>query len=847
MSTAPRRVVIPPSLLVAGMTLILLLIMGLGGLLLLPQRQAQAAPLPAGGNVTITQTLGASPDLALGERVTVTITLVNQGAEAIVTLPLVERLDLTCFRFVGADPPPDRISPFTGQIEWDDLGPLAPGDSRTVALVLEAQNDCGATLLTARVEGATTADGSVLPPSESSQALTLFSGLAVEKRRIAPEGALVVGQVVTFTITVENRSAELFRDVNVYDQFDPALLQFVGGAPPPTVINPGEIGWVGLVGDLSAGEAQTLTVWFRTLAEGPALNEGIAIADDKNGQPLPPVADAEVVVPLLAALTATKNDALLLDADANGVPSPGDTLRYAVELRNSGSAPLTGVRFSDSPDPRTTLVAGSVTTTQGTVTQGNAIGDRTVEVAIGDLLPGEQVQIGFDVTIMTPLPSGVTTLANQGLVTGNEFVSVPTDDPATQPTGDPTTTVVVAAPLLEATKQAFLALDPDGDGVPSPGDTLRYVVEIRNEGNAAATGIRFVDQPDPNSTLVVGSVQVSQGGVVVGNTPGDSTVEAALDTLLPGAAATVSFAVTINIPLPPEVTALVNQGLATSDNAPPALTDDPTTPPDEDPTITPVANAPLVDASKRVLLASDHDGDGVPSAGDELSYVVEIANRGNGIAVALRYTDTPDPHSTLLVGTVQGSQGVVVLGNNSGDTSVEVAIGDLAPGGTARISYAVLINDPLPPEVTEIVNQGLVAGENIPPTLTDDPTTPPGDDPTVVVLPPVTAILLLSFEARGAAGGVQLRWQTQLERDVVAFTFERADSPDPARALPVEGVLVPAEGTSGGARYVSFDGAGHTGHWYWLVEHDWQGHLRRHGPVRAEPMPYRLLLPMAGR
>jgi uncharacterized repeat protein (TIGR01451 family) len=65
-----------------------------------------------------------------------------------------------------------------------------------------------------------------------------------------------------------------------------------------------------------------------------------------------------------------------------------------------------------------------------------------------------------------------------------------------------------AAPIITATKTATFP-DPDGNGKAEPGDTISYTVVISNTGTADATGVTFDDNPDPNTTLVPGSIQSS--------------------------------------------------------------------------------------------------------------------------------------------------------------------------------------------------------------------------------------------------------------------------------------------------------------------------------------------------
>ena len=58
--------------------------------------------------------------------------------------------------------------------------------------------------------------------------------------------------------------------------------------------------------------------------------------------------------PFAASLTATKTDNLSTPVN------PGDTIMYTIEITNTGTVDLTNVNFTDTIDPNTTLVAGSL-------------------------------------------------------------------------------------------------------------------------------------------------------------------------------------------------------------------------------------------------------------------------------------------------------------------------------------------------------------------------------------------------------------------------------------------------------------------------------------------------------
>ncbi|HEY2964560.1 MAG TPA: Ig-like domain-containing protein, partial [Pyrinomonadaceae bacterium] len=66
--------------------------------------------------------------------------------------------------------------------------------------------------------------------------------------------------------------------------------------------------------------------------------------------------------PVAPTVTATKIDSLFTDVDLDGKADPGDTLKYTVVISASGED-ATGVMFSDTVDPNTTFVAGTLMTT----------------------------------------------------------------------------------------------------------------------------------------------------------------------------------------------------------------------------------------------------------------------------------------------------------------------------------------------------------------------------------------------------------------------------------------------------------------------------------------------------
>ena len=166
--------------------------------------------------------------------------------------------------------------------------------------------------------------------------------------------------------------------------------------------------------------------------------------------------------------------ATLVDAPvARGVAvAPGEVIRYTATIENpAGNDTAAGVSLVVAPDPKTPLQTGSVTTDSGSVVSGNAGGDLTVEVSMGDLGGGQTAEMRFEVRVPDPFPPGPAEVAIQGLVTGIG-VKLLTDDPGTVAVGDPTRTTVVppAGNDLRYLSEAWSNEDPfitdtNGNGV----------------------------------------------------------------------------------------------------------------------------------------------------------------------------------------------------------------------------------------------------------------------------------------------------------------------------------------------------------------------------------------------
>ncbi len=154
---------------------------------------------------------------------------------------------------------------------------------------------------------------------------------------------------------------------------------------------------------------------------GPTPSDSNGSPADGN-QPTSIVAVADATVPTSPLMDVQKRAILALDRNADGIVNPNDIIFYTIIVRNTGATSATDVRLNDPTPNNTTVVPGSVVTSQGVV-----LSETPVSVNLGTLAPGAAATISYLASVNPGTPDG-TILANQAIASGSNFPSEPSDD-----------------------------------------------------------------------------------------------------------------------------------------------------------------------------------------------------------------------------------------------------------------------------------------------------------------------------------------------------------------------------------------------------------------------------------
>ncbi|QUL56682.1 DUF11 domain-containing protein [Paenibacillus tritici] len=630
----------------------------------------------SGGSVSNTVTIPVSaPNLtilknanltaiAVGEYLTYTVSVSNPSGVAVNNVVL-------------SDPAPAGSAFVAGTVTVNGTAVPSANPNAGIALGTLA---AGTTSIVVFQVNATTVPIPAQLSNRASASFTagMFSGTALSNTVLTPVFIPVIGLVKSSSPAQASVGSLLSFSILASNTGNiAALLNLTDSLPPQTVFEtnsvsiggtplPGYSPLTGIpVGPLAPGDSVIVSFLVTVTALPPnqqLLNSAAASFTFTlpDGRQLGGNAVSDTLtVPVSAPNVSVVKSVNVIDAVT------GDILTFTSVLTNNSITSVSNIILSDPLPENAAFIPGTVIV--GGVSQPLSI--PSAGIPIGSLGPGASVAVTFEVRITMPIPSQVN---NQSTVsfTSGVFSGSSSSNVTTTPVTQPQITLVKSANDLNATV----------------GDTVIYTVLVSNSGNVAANVTLTDNIPagtafDPNSVIVGGFPQPGAApdtGITVG-------------VVAPGASVSVSFTVFIvSLPSPQQ---LVNQAAATYTFTPPdgrllsgsAISN----------TVTIAVSAPNLEVVKSTSSTS-------VALGDTIAYSVNITNNGIDPVNNVVLSD-PTPDGAAFV---PGSVSVNGVPFPNAHPSTGIAIGTLASGASAVVSYSVTVTSV--PADTSIDNQATV-------------------------------------------------------------------------------------------------------------------------------------------
>lgn len=595
---------------------------------------------------------------AVGDTVTYSIQVTNSGIAPVNNIQFSDPIPAGASFVTGSVTVNGVAQPAANPAGGISLGTLAPGTSATVTFSIRVDaippsgqlSNRSTVSFTSGAFSSTTFSNTVVTP--------VFQPILSATKTASTQNA-TVGDTVSYTVTVSN-TGNYGAQINLTDNIPAGTILvpnsvIVNGQPLPAA-NPA----TGIsAGTVAAGATTTITfsVVIDTLPSPQQLVNQASVALSftlPDGRTI-----TGSVLSNVLTITVSAPDVDVVKSTTSTSVSVGDIVTYSVAVTNNGIATVNNVVFTDAV-PASTVLAPTGVFVDGVLRPG---ANPSTGITIGSIAPGATVTVVFSVQV-TALPASAV-LNNQSTVsfTSGAFSATTFSNTVTTP---------VFQPILTAVKTGDQA-------IATVGDTVVYSIAISNAGNYGAS-VTLTDTIPAGTELVPNSVIVN-GASVPGADPASGIPLGVVSTTT-----MVMFSVVIvTLPLSQSIT---NQASATFTYTLPdgrtlggSLTSN---------SLNIQVSAPDVSVTKTTTAV-----DAV--VGDTIVYQMVVTNNGIEPVNNVVLTDPIDPATTFVAGSVL----VDGVPRASANPALGIAIGTLAPGASAAVSYAVRVNTlPTPPVVS---------------------------------------------------------------------------------------------------------------------------------------------------
>jgi len=614
-----------------------------------------------------------------GEVLTYQITLTNTGGAAI-NYSVTDKLDANV-SFVSADN--SGVAGGEGVV-WNGLAVPAQAGATPGTLVLTVQVQVDDPLAPgAIVTNLVKETGDTDPACPSDQCVQIPdpAHVSISKTLVGESGALPgiaePGETLTYKITLSNTGGAT-NDYNVTDKLD-ANTTFIS-ADHGGVHAGGTVEWTNLTVPAYTGGAPGVLELLVEVSVNTPLPAGTTKVSNiafEAGQTEPSCPSAQCVELPTPAVIAIDKKLVGESGSKAGVAEPGETLTYQITLTNTGGA-ATGYAVTDRLDPNVSFVSAS----DDGISSGSDVSwtNLAVPAQLG-AVPGSRV-LTVRTKVASPLPAGVTSIANVAFEIGQPEPSCPSAQCVELPT--PPNVTVKKQLAGESGAQA---------GIAEPGETLTYQITLTNTGGPA-TDFAVVDKLDPNVSFATAD---HGGAAISGNVEWSGLAIPQQTGATPGVLV-LTVVTRVNDPIPAGITRIGNVAYEKGEPEPSCPSDQ----------CVSLPTPPVITIEKK-LTGESGSRAGIAEPGETLTYTITLTNVG-GPATNYAVTDVLDSNVTF----ANASDGGTLSGSNVNWTGLAVPGQVGAVPGTRTLVVRTKVKDPLPPGATNVSNIAVKTGDPLP-------------------------------------------------------------------------------------------------------------------------------------
>ena len=570
-----------------------------------------------------------------GDTITYTVQVTNLGPSVAASVVITDTLPATG-TFVNASAGGSNTA---GVITWPTLATMTPADTVTYTVTFVAPASGAFTNVAAATTTTAEADLTNNDGSGGGRVTTTVNPTSGADLRLSKSGpaAAIVGDTVTYIVTVVNTGPDAAANVNVADTL-PTAGTFVSASAGGTHVG-GVVTWP-TVGTLAAGDTVQYTVDFAPSGTGSITN--VATVASSTPDPVP----GNETDSATTTVSATLADLVVTKAGPASV-NPGDTIVYQVQVTNRG------------PNPATSVVVTDTLPTTGSFVSASNGGVNTAGVVTWPTLPTVTTAdtIAYTVAFVAPATGAFTNIAAGTTATSE---SDPSNNNGTG--SGRVTTTVTSGPT-----QADVRVVKTGPSTAMVGDTVTYGITVMNDGPGAAANVTVTDQ------LPSGLVFVSATGG--GAESGGLITWPVLPSLANGAAAAFTVRAVVQA-----TGTLVNTAYANSTSTDPNVNNNNGSMSMSQVTTTVVAGADL---------SVFKSGPASAAPGDTLTYTLTVRNAGPSVATDVVVTDSLPRGLAFL----SASHGGTETGSAQGSVVTWPAVATLAVGAEITRTIQVVAGD----------------------------------------------------------------------------------------------------------------------------------------------------------